>query len=155
MAILREFRCTFHEEEFESFDERPACPFGCDPAFVVLEFRTAPRIRHAGTGIQDMLTRQLAADYNMTDVRGDKEGTSVMSNTPLRSGGARAIGDQGKPYWGGHFAPQRGWAQRQEPTPAFKAPSDWTQAAVPIKSIQEGASNHLRKATAFIGPKPR
>lgn len=92
MAILKEFRCLAHDHPFECLmdtDGIPECPFGCDPKYVAREFRTAPGIRHGGTSATDMLTRQLAADYGMTDMRGDKDGSSVMSNTPARSGGAK------------------------------------------------------------------
>jgi hypothetical protein len=153
MSINREYRCTFHEEEFESTDEHPMCPLGCGPQFVVMEFRTPPRIGTKGAKIQDMLTRTLADDYNMTDVKGDKEGTSVMSNTSIKSGGARIIGDQGKAYWNADIFPvQNGWAQRQENTPVFKPPPSYTCAATPIKAIQQGSQNYLRKATVMLKP---
>jgi hypothetical protein len=153
MAITREFRCTFHELEFESTQERPACPCGCAPEFVVQEFRTPPRIRHANTSVTDMLSRELAQNYNLTDMRNDKDGTSVMSNTSIKSGGARIIADESRPYWSNHFQVQPGWAQRQEATPAFKPPANWTCAATPVKAIQDGARNYLKKATAYVGPK--
>jgi hypothetical protein len=153
MAINREYRCTFHELEFESTEENPPCPCGCHPQFVVMEFRTPPRIRHGDTRITDMLSNQLAKDYNLTNMKNDKDGTSVMSNTSIRSGGARVVGDEGRPYWGNHFSPQLGWAQRGEPTPAFKPPADWTCAAIPESNITQGSRNYLRKATVYVGPK--
>jgi hypothetical protein len=153
MAVNREYRCTFHEEEFESTEEHPSCPFGCGPQFVVMEFRTPVSIRHRGTSINDMLTRTLADDYNMTDVKGDKEGTSVMSNTSIRSGGARIIGDKGKAYWNADLFPvQGGWAQRQEAAPVFKPPPSMQCAATPIASIQQGAQSYLKKATVMLKP---
>jgi hypothetical protein len=31
MAVARRFKCSFHNHEFRSPEERPGCPFGCDP----------------------------------------------------------------------------------------------------------------------------
>lgn len=152
MAVLREFRCTFHELEFESFEEKPECPCGCHPQMVVLEFRTAPGFKSDSSRAFDNLSRQMASDYNLSDMKGDKDGSSVMSNTMLRSGGARQVGAQG-PHWRPDFTVQQGWLGRNEPAPSFKPPRDWTCAATPIQSIQQGARNHLARATRFIQPK--
>ncbi len=154
MAVTREYRCTFHDHEFESRKENPPCPFGCAPNAVVLEFRTPFAVKGNPTKITDALQRQLASDYNMTDMRGDKDGTSVMSNTRVQSGGARVVADKGKAYWNPDLFPvQNGWVSRQESAPVFKPPQGMTCAATPIKQIQQGASDYLRKATRFVAPK--
>lgn len=154
MAVLREYRCIGHDLEFESLEEKPRCPAGCSNKFVVQEFRTPPGIRSGGTRIQDTFTKQLADDYNLTDMRNDKDGTSVMHNTRTSSGGARQIGKPAGAYWNpGLFAPQPGWAQRGEPTPAFNAKAAGLKdGGVPIKAIQDGAKQHLRRATVMVEP---
>ena len=163
MAVNREWKCVFHDHEFESFEEVPSCPFGCGPNNVVLEFRTAPAYKRNSTKITDALQRQLASDYNMTDMRGDKDGTSVMSNTRIESGGARRVADSGKPYWNpGMFPVEPGWARAgakpdgtvdPHAVPVFKPPSTMACAATPIKQIQQGAANYLKAATRFVAPK--
>jgi hypothetical protein len=157
MAVLREFRCFAHDLAFESMDEKPKCPAGCSNKFVVQEFRTPVSIRSGGTRVMDAMSKQLAADYNLTDMRNDKEGgSSVMQNTRTESGGTRVVGRaEAKAYWNpGLFAPQPGWAQRGEPAPAFNpAAHKVTDGGVPIKVIQEGAKHHLRKATRIVNSK--
>jgi hypothetical protein len=155
MAVLREFRCIAHDLAFESLEEKPSCPSGCSPKFCVQEFRTPPSIRSGGTRVFDSMQKQLAADYNLTDMRNDKDGSSVMSRTSTESGGTRVVGQQqSKAYWDASRFPVRpGWAQRGEPAPQV----DTRQArimdgGVPIQQIQEGAKNHLRKATQLIRP---
>jgi len=154
MAVLREFRCIAHDLEFESMEDRPACPSGCSPKFVVQEFRTAPGIRSGGTRVMDQMSKQLADDYRMTDMHGDKDGSSVMHNTPTTSGGARQVAKPAGAYWNaGLFQPKAGWAQRGEPEPQFNArAAGLKDGGVPIKMIQDGAKNHLRKATVFANP---
>jgi hypothetical protein len=161
MAVNREWVCNFHEHEFESTEDHPACPFGCAPQYVSLEFRTPPSIRHGVTTRTDAIRRQIAQDYNMTDVRGDKEGSSVMSNTRIESGGARVIGDKGAPYWKPDLVPQ-GWRDRGEPAPALNPkamgllPPTTRQgnrdvpAYIPVSEIQKGARSHLRRATVIM-----
>lgn len=117
--VNREFRCIGHDYEFESTEERPKCPLGCSAKFVQQEFRTPVGIRSRGTSIQDNMAKQLASDYGMTDMRNDKDGGSVMSNTPMRSGGARVEDHQRARWAPGIFQPQQGWAQRGEPAPVF------------------------------------
>jgi hypothetical protein len=154
--VNREWRCTFHDHEFEALTgdgERPPCPYGCHPDLVVLEFRTPPGMRGRDTRMHDALQRQLASDYNMSDMRGDKDGTSIMSNTRLQSGGARQVGDKGTPYWRSDYEVKPGWTQRGESDPVHKPPASWTCAATPIDKIQQGARTHLATATRFVGPK--
>jgi hypothetical protein len=153
MGVLREFRCLAHDLEFESVEERPRCPSGCSPKFVRQEFRSPPSIRSGGTHIQDQMTRQLAEDYRMTDMR-NNDGESVMHSTRVESGGARQVGKPAGAYWNANlFSPTPGWAQRGEPAPAFNARAAGIKdGGVPIKAIQEGARNHMRKATVFANP---
>lgn len=159
MGVLKEFRCFAHDLEFDSNEEHPACPSGCSPKFVVREFRTAPSIRSGGTRVMDVMQKQLAMDYNLTDMKNDKSGTSVMSNTRTESGGTRVVGD--KPptsaYWNpGLFPVREGWARRGEPEPRFNpAAAKIMDGGVPIKLIREGAKTHLKKATVFAQPKGR
>ena len=165
MAINREYKCTFHEHEFESTEERPACPFGCSAEFVVLEFRTPFAIRNRSTMVADQVTRQIASDYGMSDVRVDKDGTSAMSNTYDTSGGARHLGNTPKAYFSNEMHPvQQGWAQRGDPAPVFntdprkfrppqvKQGNRYVDRYIPISHIQQGASRHLRNATRIMGP---
>jgi hypothetical protein len=155
MAAIREYRCIAHDLEFESSKKNPRCPAGCSTKFVRQEFRSPPSIRSGGTRIMDTMSKQLADDYRMTNMRNDKDGSSVMSNTPTTSGGARPVGKPAGAYWNPSlFQPQRGWAQRGEPTPVFNAKAaSLHDGGVPIKAIQEGARSHLKKATVFTKPK--
>src|SRR3974377_1713245 len=136
MAVLRQFRCWAHDLEFESIDEKPAVPSGCSNRFVVLDFRTPPNIRSGGTRIADVMQKQLAQDYGLTNMMNDKDGSSVMSRTPTESGGTRITNN--KPagaYWNAGLFPVRpGWAQRGEPEPQFNARAAGLQdGGVPIK----------------------
>lgn len=153
MAVLKEWKCTFHELEFESFDEHPECPCGCHPDMVVREFRTPPAIGSMERKVFDNLSRQMASDYNLSDMRGDKDGSSVMSNTSVLSGGGRLPANQQGPHWRPDFTVPQGWLGRNEPAPSFRPPKDWTCASTPIQNIQEGARNYLAKATRFVSPK--
>ena len=132
MSAIFELRCMAHDLAFESEDRNARCPSGCSAKFVVQEFRTPPSIRSGGTRVADVMQRQLAQDYNLTDMRNDKDGSSVMSSTRTESGGTRVIG---KPpvsaYWNpGLFPVRQGWAQRGEPEPQFNAaPRDSWMAA--------------------------
>lgn len=155
--VTREWRCTFHDLEFEELTESgvtPPCPLGCSHEFVTLEFRTPVGTRGRDTRVHDALQRQLAADYGMSDMRGDKDGTSVMSNTRTQSGGARQVGpEKAIPYWRSDYESKPGWTARGEGDPVFKPPSSWACAATPVEKMNQGASNHLAKATRFVGPK--
>lgn len=127
MAVLREFRCTAHDYEFESMEETPACPYGCSSKFVVLEFRTPFGVGTQRTSTIDRLQRDLASDYGMTDMRNDRD-SSVMSQTRRESGGSRRIGSgrtireyraEQAPTWAPNiFKPSQGWARSGE-VPSF------------------------------------
>jgi len=167
MAAIHEWRCTFHDHEFEG--PEPKCPYGCSPKFVRKEFRTPVSIGSHSTKLTDGVRKQLAADFNLTDMRNDKEGTSVMSNTRVESGGARVIGDQGRPYWNAVMFPNAnpGWAARGEQAPVYNPAAARLQGPlarvgnrevetrIPISAIREGASRHLRAATRLVGPQKK
>lgn len=76
MAITKEYRCAAHGE-FES--ETGACPAGCPADFVAREIRTAPAHHNGGTAHTDRELRNLAQDYGLSDLKNDKDGSSVMS----------------------------------------------------------------------------
>jgi hypothetical protein len=152
MSVTREFRCTFHNHEFDSREEEPACPFGCAPEFVMQEFRTPFAIKHRETKFRDASTRDLAQAYGMSDIRSDKDGTSVMSNTPISSGGARTIGEQPRPYWGGDkvFPLKWGWRSAGAEEPKYVPPKEMTCAATPVEHLQKGAAHALARKTVIV-----
>lgn len=160
MAINKEWFCTFHEHEFEA--PEPNCPYGCAPRFVRREIRTPVGTRSDVTRATDNIRRQLASDYNMTDVKGDKEGSSAMSNTPISSGGARQPADSGRPYWKPDLVPH-GWVGRGESAPGVNTSNLLPPLArvgnrdvptnIPIQNIRDGSQNYLRKATRFVTAK--
>lgn len=155
MGVLREYRCFAHDLEFESTEANPRCPAGCSRKFVVQEFRTAPSIRSGGTRVADVMQRQLAQDYGLTDMRNDKDGSSVMSSTRSASGGARqSAAEAPRAYWNPSLFPVRqGWAARGEQAPVFNPKSaGLSDGGVPIRAIQDGARNHLRRATSWAKP---
>jgi hypothetical protein len=135
MSVLREFRCTAHDYEFESLEENPTCPYGCDPHFVVVEFRTPFSIGTQKGRTVDRLQRELAADYGLTDMRNDRD-SSVMAQTRRQSGGSRVIGsgsvrneyrEEQLPRWApGIFRPPQGWAKNNDPPPQF----DWKDSGL-------------------------
>lgn len=158
MAILREFRCTAHDHEFESLEESPSCPYGCHPKFVVVEFRTPFAIGTQRGAVMDRLQRDLASDYGMTDMRNDRNG-SVMEYTPRESGGARRIGSgrnvreyrpEQTPTWAPSvFRPPQGWAKTGD-VPSF----DFRQSGLkgpgpvsPTKPQLDVAKTSLRNRT--------
>ena len=89
---LKEYVCKAHGE-FESYSDR--CPHGCSGRFVKQEIRTAPAFGSKSTRVMDQTTRDLAADFGLSDVRNDKEGGSVMD--ALRK--AEKLGEFA-PRWG-------------------------------------------------------
>jgi hypothetical protein len=99
------------------------------------------------------MARQLASDYNLTDMRNDKDGSSVMSSTPRASGGSKAPAPGA--YWNpGLFQPKQGWAQRGEPAPSFNArAAGLKDGGVPIGAIQEGARHGMLKNTVMVKQK--
>jgi hypothetical protein len=151
MSVNREYRCTAHDYEFESTEEHPPCPYGCSPRFVQMEFRTPPSIRHLGTRNTDILQKQLASDYGLTDMRNDKDGTSVMHSTRTASGGLRKnFEPHQQAKWAPNlFQPQHGWAQRGEEAPVYRHDKPGTHTA--MKPILDAAPPVTRQ-TVFLKP---
>jgi hypothetical protein len=110
MAAILELKCAAHGE-FESTEF--ACPHGCPKRFVVQEFRTPNAIHDGTTAYTDRTLRGLADSVGLTDMRNDKDGSSVMANQ--RNTGTR--GPDFSPRWVDipHASP--GWSQRQEQSP--------------------------------------
>lgn len=149
MAVLREYRCTAHDHEFESTEEQPECPYGCHPKFVVREFRTPFGIGTNGAHTIDRLQRDLANDYGLTDMRNDRD-ASVMSQTRRESGGLRRIGSgrnvneyraEQVPQWAPSiFRPPQGWSKTND-VPAF----DWNKTG-----FKGGANAIIRDSKGAI-----
>lgn len=115
---LKEFSCKAHGN-FESYSAQ--CPHGCPARFVKQEIRTAPAYRSAGTKFTDSTLRTLAADYGLTNLKNDKDSSSVMAslrkgediNTPRWSkvgtdiaGALGSIGAQPENNYGAYAAQQ-------------------------------------------------
>ena len=103
MARILELRCEAHGE-YEHHEK--VCPWGCPPDWVTQEFRTAPNIRHGRTRFVDHQLRGLAQDYGLSDIKNDKDGSSVMQS--IRKGEDFSPKFVDIP----HAAP--GWTQRGE-----------------------------------------
>lgn len=103
MATIKEFRCFAHGE-FESTEK--TCPHGCPTDFVVQEFRTPPKIKSAGTKVVDAQLRGLAQDFGLSDLKNDKDGTSVMQS--IRKG------EDFSPKFVPIPHAKPGWSQRNE-----------------------------------------
>lgn len=109
MAVILELRCAGHGA-FENHEKR--CPWGCPDSFVMQEFRTPPSIRHVGTRIVDQQLRGLAKDFGLSDLKNDKDGSSVMQS--IRKGEDYAPKFVDIP----HAAP--GWSRRGEKATTYK-----------------------------------
>lgn len=157
MAVNREYRCIAHDHEFESMEEGPACPFGCSPAFVKMEFRTPIAVRgNTRSKTIDHFQRQLAEDYGMTDMRGDKDGSSVMHNTPTRSGGAKVYNDFQQAKWAPSlFQPQQGWATNPDTTAPPVYNHDLPGHKTGMEPLLKGAAKYapLMAKTTFVKQK--
>jgi hypothetical protein len=114
MAVEKEWRCAGHGE-FTNADGR--CPAGCPPRFIVQEFRTPPAIHDGTTKYTDATLRGLADSVGLSDMRNDKDGSSVMANQ--RKTGPRGL--DFSPRWLDvpHASP--GWSQREEKSPVVTA----------------------------------
>jgi hypothetical protein len=75
MAVEKEWRCRAHGEFENATGICSACK---SKRWVVQEFRTPFKHIGAKTKNSDKVVRQLAMDYNMSDVKNDKAGGSVM-----------------------------------------------------------------------------
>jgi hypothetical protein len=112
MAAILELKCAAHGE-FESTEFK--CPHGCPKRFVVQEFRTPNAIHDGTTKYTDATLRGLADSVGLTDMRNDKDGSSVMANQ-------RQTNPKGldfSPKWVDipHASP--GWSQREERSPVI------------------------------------
>jgi hypothetical protein len=84
---------------------------------VIQEFRTAPFVHDGTTAYTDRTLQGLADSVGLTDMRNDKDGSSVMSNQ--RKPGPKGL--DFSPKWVDipHASP--GWSQRQEQSPVVHA----------------------------------
>jgi hypothetical protein len=100
------------------------------------------------------MTRQLASDYGMTDMRGDKDGGSVMSNTRASSGGAKFEPFQRAKWEPSLFAPAQGWAAEKLAPPVFKHPDTMPGQKTWVQPILDAKpKNLLAQKTVFQKPK--
>ena len=65
MAVLRDFCCLAHGN-FESMEENPECPMGCDTVERI--FLQAPGLVSARTGNIDRTLESLAKSHKLTDI---------------------------------------------------------------------------------------
>ena len=72
MAVLHDYKCPDHGF-FEAM--KPVCPQGCKKG-VKMVFLKAPSIRSPRTTKADKTLKQLADDFEMTNMRSAKEGES-------------------------------------------------------------------------------
>ena len=73
MGVLRDFKCERHGY-FESMSENPSCPMkGCNSDVFVV-FLQAPGLISDKTKRNDRNVKQLAMDYDMSDIKSTKEG---------------------------------------------------------------------------------
>lgn len=73
MGVLRDFKCEKHGY-FESMSEKPSCPMkGCN-ADVFVVFLQAPGLISDSTKRNDRNVKQLAIDYDMSDIKSTREG---------------------------------------------------------------------------------
>ncbi len=77
MATVREFVCMAHGP-FESSEENPACPSGCDTVERI--FLTPPSIGSARTRNTDATLNRLAEQYHLTDMN-NRDGKAVSGPT--------------------------------------------------------------------------
>lgn len=81
MAVNKEFRCAVHGP-FESSDEAPLCPAGCD--CVTREFRTPVGFRSARTANIDSTIASLAKSHNLTDISNRGGRAAIRENPQAR-----------------------------------------------------------------------
>jgi len=73
--IIKEFRCLDCGTTFETADADPECP-ACVTGEPERAFLTPPGIRSSNTGRADQITRELAADFKMSDMS-NRQGQAV------------------------------------------------------------------------------
>lgn len=112
---IYEMRCAAHGP-YESTEKK--CPHGCPDRFQAQEIRTAPSYHDGRTKYTDGVLRGLADSCGLTDMKNDKDGSSVMSHQTKQRD---PNGLDFSPRWVDvpHAAP--GWAQRGEKSPVIYA----------------------------------
>jgi hypothetical protein len=102
-----EMRCAAHGP-YESTDKK--CPHGCPDRFQVQEIRTPPAYHNGRTAYTDATLRGLADSCGLTDMKNDKDGSSVMSQQTRPQ---NKDGLDFSPRWVDipHAAP--GWSRRE------------------------------------------
>lgn len=77
MGILRDFQCLAHGN-FESMEEKPLCPFGCDTVQMV--FLQPPAFNSARTSNIDKTLESIAKSHGLTDMN-NRGGAAVKRPT--------------------------------------------------------------------------
>lgn len=159
--IVKEYRCLAHNREFESTSEPPECPFGCTGSMIVREIRTAPAIRHGGTGTIDRFTNMVASDYGFTDMHNDGgRGMDPSKGLYGPAGNKRSWKPEQLPQWTrAPFNYQEGWARRGDPAPVFDPRKPGVEGmkitASPLLPVLDSSAgrNFLRQNTVLHKPK--
>lgn len=81
MSVKKEFRCLAHGN-FESSDETPACPYGCDTVERI--FLTPPAFRSNRTRGIDSTLESLAKRHGLTDMN-NSGGQAVRRRSPKQN----------------------------------------------------------------------
>lgn len=142
MAVILELRCRGHGI-YEHHEK--TCPWGCPPEFVTQEFRTPPSIRSGGTRFVDAQLRGLAQDYGLSNIKNDKDGTSVMNS--IRKG------EDFSPRFVDIPHPDPGWTRRGEKAPAM-SPSPYLMGNAGENALDNYNRNLAPKIGALGPPKP-
>lgn len=142
MAVLKEWRCAAHGA-FEG--PEPDCGAGCPPAFIKQEFRTPPGIKSGGTKFVDAQLRGLAQDYKLSDIKNDKDGSSVMQS--IRKG------EDFSPKFVDIPHPEPGWTKRGE-KPHAVSPSPFLMGHAGENALDNYAQNEAKKRGALGPPQP-
>ena len=90
--IIREFKCLDCGSFFETSESEPECP-KCAGSDSERAFLTPPGIRSSNTGRADKIHRELASDFNMSDMT-NRHGQPVrqrQSENPAQFTGPAAV----------------------------------------------------------------
>lgn len=140
--VIKEWRCAAHGI-FEG--PEPDCGAGCPVDFIKQEFRTPVSIKSGGTKFVDAQLRGLAQDYGLTNIKNDKDGTSVMES--IRKGEDFAPKFVDIPH------PEPGWTRRGE-KPGKMSPSPYLMGKPGENALDNYAKNEARKRGALGPPQP-
>ncbi len=102
MGVLRDFRCAVHGV-FESKEEAPLCPSGCDVVEKV--FLVPPGFRSESTANTDRTVRDLASRHGMTDIS-NRGGRAAKRQSPQQANQQRDLGAYMEQRFG---VPGPGW----------------------------------------------